>query len=162
MQYLDPYTFGLIAAEAGVGQALNTPRGYGQGAGGYFQRYGADFADGLTNSVFNTGVYPSLLRQDPRFYRRGDGPLFHRARYALSRVLITRRDSGRQAINLSEIMGSLTSGAISTAYYPRDQRDFSHVAERAGVQLGVDAGVDLVREFYPDIMRRIFHRKPKN
>jgi hypothetical protein len=155
-QYLDPYTFGFVAVDAGISQALNSPREYGQGAAGYGKRYGAIFTDGLTNSIFATGLYPSLLHQDPRFYRRGEGKVFNRVEYAVTRVLITRQDSGRRAFNFSEIMGNLTSGAVSTAYYPDSQRNLADVAQRSGVQLGFDAGFYVLKEFYPDIVRKLF------
>jgi hypothetical protein len=164
VQYLNPYTFVFVAAEAGINQVRNSPREYGQGAEGYGKRYGAGFADGLTDGILVTGVYPSLLRQDPRYYRLGDGGFSHRAGYAASRILVTRQDSGRKAFNFSEVLGSFTSSAIGVTYYPKSQRDFSDVAERAGVQFGFDAGFNLLKEFYPDISRKLFGRKrnPKN
>ena len=61
VQYLNPYTFVFVAAEAGVNQARNSPSEYGQGAEGYGKRYGAGLADGLTAGIFITGVYPSPL-----------------------------------------------------------------------------------------------------
>ena len=104
-QYLNPYTFVFVAAGAGISQAINTPKEYGQGMEGYGQRYGAGFADGLTDGLFVTGVYPSLLRQDPRYYRLDDGNFSHRTGYALSRILVTRQDSGRRAFNFSASSG---------------------------------------------------------
>jgi hypothetical protein len=161
LQYLHPYTFAFVAAEAGVGQASNNPKEYGQVAEGYAKRYGADFADGLTNTVFVMGVYPSLLHQDPRYYRRGQGGSFNRAGYALSRVLVTRQDSGRKFFNFSELLGNLTSASISIAYYPDSQRTFSHLVQRAGVQIGFDAGFDLLKEFYPELQRKVLAKKHK-
>ena len=160
-QYLDPYTFGFVAVEAGLNQAFDSPTEYGQGAEGFGKRYGAGFADGLTNGIFTTGVYPSLLRQDPRYYRRGEGDFSHRMVYAVGRTLVTRQDSGRPAFNFSEILGNLTSSSIALTYYPASQRDFSDIARRAGVQLGFDAGLDLLKEFYPDIQRKFFGRQRK-
>jgi hypothetical protein len=164
VQYLNPYTSAFVAAEAGINQARNSPREYGQGAEGYGKRYGAGFADGLTSGIFSTGVYPSLLRQDPRYYRLGDGDISHRTGYALTRILVTRQDSGRKAFNFSEVLGSFTSSALAVTYYPKSERDFSDVAERAGVQFAFDAGFNLLKEFYPDISRKLFGRmrNPKN
>ncbi len=158
-QYLSPYTFAFVAAEAGINQARNSPSDYGQGAEGYGKRYGAGIADGLIDGILVTGVYPSLLHQDPRYYRLGDGGFSHRAGYAASRILVTRQDSGRKAFNFSEILGSFTASAIGVTYYPRSQRDFSDVAERAGVQFAFDAGFNLLKEFYPEISRKLFGRK---
>lgn len=162
VQYLNPYTLVFVAAEAGVNQARNSPPEYGQGAEGFGKRYGAGFADGLTAGLFVTGVYPSLLRQDPRYYRLGDGGFSHRMGYAVSRILVTRQDSGSKAFNFSEVLGSFTSSAIGVTYYPRSERDFSDVAERAGIQFAFDAGFNVVKEFYPEIERKIFGRKRKH
>jgi hypothetical protein len=158
-QYLNPYTLVFVAAEAGINQARNSPKDYGQGVEGFAKRYGAGFADGLSDGLFVTGVYPSLLRQDPRYYRLGDGGFSHRAGYAVTRILVTRQDSGRRAFNFSEVLGSFSSSALATIYYPSSQRDFSNVAERAGIQFGFDAGFNLLKEFYPEIQRKIFRTK---
>src|SRR4051794_16934853 len=96
VQYLSPYTFVFAAAEAGVNQARNSPSDYGQGAEGYGKRYGAGFADGLTAGLFVTAVYPTLLHQDPRYYRMDSGGFAHRFGYAATRILVTRQDSGRK------------------------------------------------------------------
>jgi hypothetical protein len=161
VQYLNPYTFLFVAAEAGINQARNSPKEYGQGAEGYGKRYGAGLADGLTDGILVTGVYPSLLHQDPRYYRLGDGNFSHRTGYALTRILVTRQDSGRKAFNFSEVLGSFSSSAFAVTYYPESQRDFSHVAERAGIQFAFDAGFNLLKEFYPDIRRKLSGKKYK-
>jgi hypothetical protein len=161
-QYLNPYTFLFVAVEAGVNQVRNHPEGYGLGAEGYGKRYGAGLADGLTDGLFVTGVYPSLFRQDPRYYRLGEGGFTHRTGYAVTRILLTRQDSGRKAFNFSEVLGSFSSAALAVTYYPKNERDFSDVAERAGVQFAFDAGFNLLKEFYPEIERKTFGRKRKH
>jgi len=158
-QYLNPYTFFFVTAEAGINQARNHPEAYGQGAEGFGKRYGAGLADGLTDGIFVTGMYPSLLHQDPRYYRLGDGSSAQRAGYAVTRILVTRQDSGRKAFNLSEVLGSFSSAALAVTYYPRNERDFSNVAERAGIQFAFDAGFNLLKEFYPEIGRKFFGKR---
>jgi hypothetical protein len=160
-QYLNPYTFLFVAVEAGVNQARNHPEGYGQGAEGFGKRYGAGLADGLSDGLFVTSVYPSLFHQDPRYYRLNDGGFSHRTGYAITRILVTRQDSGRKAFNFSEVLGSFSSAALAVTYYPKEERDFSDVAERAGVQFAFDAGFNVLKEFYPEIERKIFRRKRK-
>ena len=161
VQYLNPYTLVFVAATAGVNQARNHPPDFGQGAEGYGKRYGAALADGLTDGLFSTGVYPSLLHQDPRYYSLGDGGFSRRTWYAASRILVTRQDSGRKAFNASEILGAFTSAGIGVTYYPKSERDFSDVAERAGIQLAFDAGFNVLKEFYPEIERKLFRKKRK-
>jgi hypothetical protein len=159
VEYFNPYTFLFVGLEAGINQASNSPKDYSQGAEGYGKRYGAGFVDGLTDKIFTTGVYPSLFHQDPRYYRLGNGRFRHRTGYVASRILVTRQDSGRKTINLSEILGSFTSSSIGVTYYPASQRDFSHVASRACVEFGFDAGFNVLKEFYPDIQRKFFGKK---
>jgi hypothetical protein len=159
LQYFSVYTVVFVALESAANQASNSPAEYGQGAQGYGKRYGANFADGVTNGVFVTGVFPSLLHQDPRYYRMATGGTFHRGEYAASRVLLTRQDSGRASLNFSEVFGNFTSGAISTAYYPDSERNASSVFKHAGIQLGFDAGFNVLKEFAPDLERRFLKRK---
>ncbi len=79
----------------------------------------------------------------------------------MSRILITRQDSGRRSFNISEVMGSFTSSAIGVTYYPESERNFSNVAERAGIQFAFDAGFNLLKEFYPDIERKFLGKNHK-
>ena len=159
--YFDPYTFGFVALRAGIDQATDSKREYGQGMEGYGKRYGADFADGLTNSIFVKAVFPALLRQDPRYFRRGQGSFWGRATYAASRTLITRQDSGHNFFNFSEVFGNAASAGLSMTYYPDNERTAGDFAVRAGIQFGFDAGFNVLKEFYPDITRKLFKRKPK-
>ena len=92
-------------ALAGIGQAENSESAYGQGAEGYAERYGSEFADGTIEDFATKAVFPSLLRQDPRYFRLGKGRIGHRAWYAVSGVFITRSDNGRSQFNFSEIRG---------------------------------------------------------
>ncbi len=156
--YFDPFTFGYLTIQAGIEQATDAKPGYGQGLQGYGKRYGADFADGFTNELFVAGVFPTLLHQDPRYIRKGQGGGWARTGYALSRILVTRNDSGRHGFNFSEVLGNLSSGAISTLYYPKEDRDISGVFSRMSFQIGYDAMFNVLKEFYPDLSRKLFKK----
>ena len=117
-------------ALSGLSQAENSEPGYGQGAEGYGKRYAAAFADGTIENFMVGAVFPTLLRQDPRFFQSGQGGFAHRTGYAVSRIFITRTDSGHSQFNYSEIVGSALSAAISTnTYHPRG---FQHDSLRPG------------------------------
>src|SRR6266851_6941481 len=75
---------------AGISQAENSEPGYGQGAAGYGKRFGASMADGTIENFLTSAVFPSLLRQDPRFFQSGKGSFWHRTGYAITRVVVTR------------------------------------------------------------------------
>jgi hypothetical protein len=155
--YFDPFTFVFTSITAGIEQATNEKESYGQGAMGYAKRYGADFTDGFTNELFVTGVFPTLLHEDPRYYRLGHGGGWKRTAYALSRILITHSDSGTARFNASEFLGNITSGALSMTYYPQNERSVSGVFTRMSVEIGYDSLFNVLKEFYPDLKRKFRH-----
>jgi hypothetical protein len=147
---------------AGISQAENSEPGYGQGAEGYGKRYGAAFADGTIENFMTGAIYPSLLRQDPRFYQLGRGGFLHRAGYAVSRIFITRSDSGAKEFNFSEILGSASAASISTySYHPSADKTLSNTASVWGTEIGYDTVTLVVKEFWPDIQRKFQKKKDK-
>jgi hypothetical protein len=155
--YFDPFTFVFTNITAGIEQETGQKAAYGQGAMGFAKRYGADFTDGFTNELFVTGVFPSLLHEDPRYYRLGRGSALKRTAYALSRILITHSDSGTARFNSSEFLGNIASGALSMTYYPQNERAVSGVFTRMSIEIGYDSLFNVLKEFYPDLKRNLRH-----
>jgi len=140
---------------AGISQAENSEPGYGQGAEGYGKRFGAAFADGTIENFLTGAILPSVLHQDPRYYQLGRGGFWHRTMYAVSRIFVTRSDSGNRQFNYSEIVGSASAAAISTySYHPSEDRTLSNTASVWGTQVGYDTITLVVKEFWPDIRRK--------
>jgi hypothetical protein len=145
---------------AGISQAENSEPGYGQGAAGYGKRYGAYFADGTIENYFTGAVLPSLLRQDPRYYQLGQGGFWHRTGYAIGRIFVTRTDAGAKQFNYSEIVGSAMAAGISTySYHPKGDRNLPNTASVWGTQVGYDTITFVVKEFWPDIRRKLRKKK---
>jgi hypothetical protein len=141
---------------AGISQAEDSEPGYGQGAEGYGKRFGAAFADGTIENYMTGAILPSLLHQDPRFFQSGKGGFLHRTGYAMSRIIITRGDSGSRQFNFSEVVGSAMSASISTySYHPKADRTLSNTASVWGSQLGYDTITIVIKEFWPDIRRKL-------
>jgi hypothetical protein len=99
-----------------------------------------------------------VAHEDPRYYTLGHGGFVHRAGYAVSRLLITRTDSGGQTFNFSEISGNLMGAGVSNIYYPAQERTFGKTAEKWGTQIGVDGIANLLKEFWPDIRHGLSRR----
>lgn len=141
---------------SGIGQAENSEPGYGQGWQGYGKRFGSAFADGTIENFMTGAILPSVLHQDPRYFQMGKGGFLRRATYSASRILVTRSDSGRKEVNFSEIFGSALSASISTySYHPRSDRTLSNTASVWGSQLGYDTITIVLKEFWPDIRRKM-------
>jgi hypothetical protein len=155
----DPYEFAVVGILSGIRQAENAYPGFGQGFEGYGKRYGTAFADQVDANIMVGAVFPTILKTDPRYFQLGKGRFAHRFAYAFSRIFITRRDSGGRLFNFPEFAGNATAIAISNLYYPPADRGFSASANNWGVQMGIDALGNELKEFWPDIHRRIPHRK---
>ncbi|MGH9555388.1 MAG: hypothetical protein ACRD2Y_06145 [Terriglobales bacterium] len=155
----DRFTFLKAGASAGISQARDTHEGYGQGAKGFGRRYGAAFATNVYNDFFTRFALPSLLHQDPRYFRKGQGPARPRIDYALSRVVVTRGDNGRRQFNFSQVLGRLFTSALSNAYYPDEDRTAGRTFARAGKQLALSAGLNVLKEFGPQLRRKMFRKK---
>jgi hypothetical protein len=157
----DPVELGVIGFQAGISQAGDEFPEYGQGAAGYGKRYGATFADQVTSGFFSDVFYTSLLKEDPRYFRLGEGSYTHRAGYALAQAFVIHKDEGGRTFNWSNALGAITSGSISNAYYPQSDRGFGLTMSRAGISLLYGSAGGLASEFWPDIDRRLIHRHPK-
>jgi hypothetical protein len=140
---------------AGIGQAADTDPSFGQGAEGYGKRYGATLADRLSSEFFTTFAYPSLLGQDPRYYRLGHGSFPRRLGHALSHSFVSRSDGGRPMPNLSQWMGATSASALVPLYHPDAGRGAQPLFRRAALGVATDAGWNLLREFWPEVARRL-------
>lgn len=156
---VDPFTFGYTAFEAGIKQASNDPSGYGQGAAGFGKRLGAGLADETSAGFFTTYVFPSLLHQDPRYFRQGYGPFKNRLAHAIVRPLVTRKDSGGQAFNWSGLLGSIAASSLSNAYYPATERGVSPSFKRVAFVIPSSVIDHLIDEFGPDLEKTFFRQK---
>lgn len=144
------------AADRAKGKHLN--REYETGFRGVGQRYGINLATNETDVFFQRFLFPTLLRQDPRYFRNPDLPFFQRALYAMSRVLITRTDSGGQTFNSSRILSVAASRAVSDLYVPGERQGMHPIAACVSFTLLRDAGENLLHEFWPDVRRKFLHR----
>jgi hypothetical protein len=153
----DRGTFILAAAFAGEAQLTNSNRSFGQGAAGYARYLGTAYADFVIGDFMTEAIYPSLLHQDPRYFRRGTGSASSRVGYAIEQLFWTHTDSGGTQFNFSEVAGNSTAVAISNAYY-QDNRDFTDAVVKLGSQLGVDMASNILKEFSPDIYRKLSRR----
>ena len=158
---LDPAEFAIVGLEAGISQASNSFAGYGQGGSGYGKRYGAAFADQVSSNFFGNFAYPVLLKQDPRYFRMGEGPVKRRVFHALAQEFVGHKDGGQRTFNWPTTLGALTAGSISNAYYPEADRGFGLTLTRSAVSIFYGSLGGLGSEFWPDIARKL-HRHKKS
>lgn len=155
--YLDPSAFVINGVIAGVWQAQNTNKGFGQGAEGYAKRYGAAFADYGTALMLEKFVMPTIFKQDPRYFYKGTGTKSSRLLYAISRSVICRGDNKRDQFCYSSFLNRFASGFLTNYYYPAADRNSSLVVVRgAAIGIGADALGNVFQEL---VARKITRRK---
>lgn len=167
----DPVQFPWWGLLASISQAQNSEPAYGQGLEGYGKRYATTAADSIIENFMTQAVFASVLHQDPRFFQSPNGGFLRRSGYAISRIFVTRSDSGHTQFNYSEIFGSATAAAISTySYHPRStfvstptnphlfvpsDRTLANTAEVWGTQVGLDTFTIFLKEFWPDLHHKL-------
>jgi hypothetical protein len=159
----DRGTIALAAVFAGQSQLTNANRSFGQGGAGYARYFGAAYGDFVIGNYMTEAVFPTLLHQDPRYFRRGTGSGWSRLGYALEQIFWTHRDSGGTQFNYSEIAGNSVAVAISNAYYANN-RTASDAVSKLGMQFGIDMAANILKEFWPDLERKFpwKHRHDSN
>jgi Carboxypeptidase regulatory-like domain len=159
-QMVDPVTFGLTGAIAGIQQAQNDFSGFGQGAQGYAKRYGAAYAGDATGTLIGSAILPSLFKQDPRYFYKGTGSKRSRVLYAVATSVICKGDNGHWQANYSGILGGLAAGGISNLYYPaKDRNGAALTFENALIGIGATAAANILQEF---VIRKLTPNLPNH
>jgi len=154
----DPFVYVAAGLQAGIGQATNQFEGYGQGASGYGERYGAALADGVSSQFFSNFFYSALLKEDPRYFRLGEGTLKHRFGYAVAQEFVCHTDRGGRSFAWSNALGAISTGGLSNIYYPPSDRGFGLTMSRAGISLLWGTTGAVFDEFWPDLQHKLFHK----
>jgi hypothetical protein len=174
----DPFVFALVGVIAGIGQAHDTNSGtkivtnpdgttstvrwgFGQGAAGYFKRFGASYADTVDGNFWGNAVLPVLLKEDPRYYRMGSGSFARRFGYSATTAVWCRRDNGKWGPNYANVAGNFISGGISNLYYPDENSGFEKTVIGAMTVTAEGViGSELI-EFLPDIQHHFTKNRRK-
>ena len=150
-----PATFLEAGFIAGLDQAENRDPTFGQGGQGYGKRFGASFADDTSFRFFKDFAYPAIFKEDPRYYRLIRGSTRRRLLHAVGHAVIAHGDHGGLTFNFSEWLGTTSAVTLSNLYHPGNQRGFGPSADAVSFNVGEDVGFDIIREFWPEISRKL-------
>jgi len=152
---LDPVTFLSAGFDAGMDQTSNRDPSYGQGAAGYAKRFGSDLADRVSSKFWKDFAYPSMFFEDPRYYPLGQGPTKKRLLHAARHLFVAHRSDGTHMFNYSEWLGTTTAVLLSDLHHPGNDRGGWATTRQVGYRFAWDIGFDVLREFWPDIARKL-------
>jgi hypothetical protein len=154
-----PFQFLAAGAAAGITQWENVPASWGQGAEGYGHRFGNYFAKQTTQRTLRLG-FEELLHEDNRYFTSGEHGVGRRILYALERSVLARKDDGKSRISISQIGSTAGASFISRLWQPSTNNSAGDGAVSFGIGMGTNAGLNVLREFLPDVTRRFFHQQP--
>jgi hypothetical protein len=154
---IDGPSYVLAGLFSGLYQLENQNPSFGQGVKGYAHRYVTAIADQDIGNYMTEGFMPVLLKEDPRFFRRGTGRFWGRVIRAASGVVISKTDKGTTTFNFSEFLGNGITASIGNAYYPNEV-GFTPTMARMFTQIGTDAFSNVLKEFWPDFKRKVLKK----
>ncbi len=160
--FFDPYVFLTTGVGAGIDQARDNYKGFGQGAQGYAKRYGANYADFVTSVGVDKFLMPAIFKQDPRYFYKGTGTKTSRFGYAISRSVICQGDNKKAQLCYSTILSHFGTGFLVNYYFPRADRDTNaRVLQGGAIGIGASAAVNLFQEFIArKLTPKLLPRKP--
>jgi hypothetical protein len=158
---IDPANIAAASLVAGYGEATDSDSGFPWGPSGLGERVGAKYLDIFDGTILGNGVFPALFRQDPRYFRMGHGSKRRRILYAMATTVICKHDkTGKWEPNYSNVLGNISSGALSNLYYPAEDSGVGLTISNGLIVTAEGTGGAIFQEFWPDLSRKLFHRDP--
>ena len=152
---IDPGTILSAGFGAGISQAFNTDAPFGQGGAGYGKRFGVNYIDDTQFRFFKEFAYPTIFSEDPRYYRVGQGSSGRRFLHAMEHSVVAYNDHGQPMFNFSEWLGEISGTCLENMYHPGARRGVGPAAQGIAIDVGMDIGFDELREFWPEISRKL-------
>jgi len=155
-----PFSIFLAGLSAGVTQAQNSPPEWGGGARGYGIRFANYYGEAFVSNMLQM-FGEDILREDNLYYGSGERGFWKRTGYAVRSSVLARGKDGTQHLSISQVGSTAGASFISRTWQPPSDSSAADGARNFGIQLATNAGVNVVREFLPDVTRPIFHRTDK-
>jgi hypothetical protein len=142
----------FAAIGAGMDQARERPGEWGEGWGSFAERYGSHVGQYL---VQRSIMYPlqAMDGEDPRYFRSLHASLQARLGDAFLHTVWRHDDSGGMMPAYSEVLGDYGAAAVSRAWWPQRFHNGRAVFVAGSDTLLIDAGINVLREFAPDVKR---------
>jgi hypothetical protein len=141
------------AAFSAIDQWRDSPAEWGQGWGAFGKRYASNLAyNGVRQTLsYGTSV---IFHEDNRYFASSAQGFWPRAGHALVSTFTARHPDGRQSFSFSSVTGVIGASAISSVWGPASCKGVGNIAEVAGISFAATAGLNVVREFLPDLLHK--------
>lgn len=156
----DYSSFIFVGFTSAMAEGTNAHPQLGKGMAGFGRYYWRGFVDKTDGNYLVLFALPTILHEDERYRAMGQGGIWKRTAYSLSRIIITPNYQGHDTFNVAELLGRGMAQGISMSYYPSKDRTVGEVATKFGYAVMRDALTNTFREFWPDIAVHVLHRHP--
>jgi hypothetical protein len=150
------------ATTAAVGELLaGEPEGWPRSFSGYSRRAGSQ----ITLLMFEEGVHEggdAALGLDPRYYRCRCAGFLRRSGHALKMTFLAYDAQGHLHLDTPRLAGDYGGAMLITSWYPSQYRARVQGVQMGHVQVALDGGINLAREFLPEMKRLFGHHKAAN
>jgi hypothetical protein len=139
---------------AGFEEARNFPHEWHRTGGGFEKRLGSQYAQYFLDNTIELG-FASLLHEDNRYVRIGDGNFFRRFGNVVRSTVVVSNTQGGKTLAVGQIAGAYGSWAIASQVWepPSEQRG-SRILLWGSVNLAAKGGRNLIKEFGPDFRKK--------
>jgi hypothetical protein len=148
---------GRSLAGAALDEARNHPAGWGQGWDSFGVRVTSHLGQHVIKQQIMFGV-EALAHQSPEHLRSRRTGFKNRLGDSIKYSFMASSDTGKLMPAYARFAGAYGAAYISRAWYPREYHTFNSGFYTGTVSLGIDVGLNVFREFYPDIKRKVFGR----
>ena len=128
----------------------NSPHEWGRTAGGLAKRAGSSVGQRAIKGVTEYTVASLWTHEDTRYRRSGLDGTWPRFRYAVVGTFWVPRDvPGGNTFAFGRVTGAVVAGQVSRAWLPQRIATFGAGMSSAGLSVGFDVGMNVLREFWP-------------
>lgn len=158
--FLSPQGYALSAIRAVITQAGEDElpdKEFEDEFGDWASRFARNLANRSARTMFASGIYPVIFKQDPRYERAPKKGFLRRTGHAVSRVFVTRGDNGNLQPNVSRLAGVVTASALQNIWERstpgHDRRGTDATLRRIAMSFPNDMFYNVLREFLPDVIK---------
>lgn len=148
--------FGPLVSALVLDQATGQPEEWGGGFAGYGRRVGSRLGGAVIQGSVQAPL-AALLKEDTRYIISGQRGFKRRAGHALIYGFLTYNDKGKPTLNVANLTGYYAASATSTLWVPGVGNSATYALRDGSLQVGLAAVVNLVQEFWPEILRTVRH-----
>jgi hypothetical protein len=141
------------AITSAISTARNQPYEFGPGWSGYGKRVGTRVLTGGVENFTEAGI-GGLWGEDPRYHRKGSGPVRGRIWHSLKMSVAVRNETGGLSPAYARYIAVPAVSAMSNAWRPSSERTASATVARIPMSFLGRIAANGFSEFWPDLKRR--------